>query len=217
MDREGILVGAYHALGNAARLLEDAALLYSAGRWPTSFHLAVMAREELGRFNILGKFANEMGNDTTTVTPSVVRKRVHPQSNAHHLKLKAGQSTFMLKTPLPEGTFIERQKLYEEMRNIDSEALHRKRQTAQYVDINDDETWSTPQNISDSEALQIIWIVSCEIGDSLLWAESDSECQDLLHRAKASLPRWDDFSARTKVLPVAQSSSDAQHAPELER
>lgn len=60
MNRERTLLGACLALANAVRILEDAAMLYAAGRAPTSFHLAVIAREELGRFNILVEVAQEL-------------------------------------------------------------------------------------------------------------------------------------------------------------
>jgi AbiV family abortive infection protein len=207
MNRQATLLGACHALANATRLLEDAAMLYAAGRAPSSFHLAVMAREELGRFNILGKVANELANGTA-VTASDIRKRVAPRSNPHQPKLQAGQSTFILKSPLPDETFLERQQRFTEMRETDSKALHAKRLSAQYVDLNEDETWSTPNDLKDSDALEIIWIVAGEINDTVRWVESDDECKEILERGSILLPKADDLLARTLVLP--RSNSDAQ-------
>lgn len=207
MDRKSTLLGACHALANATRLVEDAAILYAAGRAASSFHLAVMAREELGRFNILAKVAYELA-DGAAIKANVIRERVKPRSNPHQEKLQAGQSTFMLKSPLPVETYQERQKRFAEMRKSDSKELHSKRLAAQYVDLNDDETWSTPNDLKDSDALEIIWIVGGEINDTVRWVESDDECMAIIERGSILFPKADDFLARILVLP--RSNDDAQ-------
>ena len=207
MDRKSTLLGACHALANATRLVEDAAILYAAGRAASSFHLAVMAREELGRFNILAKVAYQLA-DGTAIEASVIRERVKPRSNSHQERLQAGQSTFTLKSPLPVETYLERQKRFAEMRKNDSKELHSKRLSAQYVDLNDDETWSTPNDLKDTDALQIIWTVGCEINDTVRWVESDDECKAIIERGSILLPKADDFLARVLVRP--RSNGDAQ-------
>ncbi|MGH7405703.1 MAG: AbiV family abortive infection protein, partial [Candidatus Methylomirabilales bacterium] len=60
MNAENVRVGGLRALAHAVHLLGDAALLYGEGRMASSFVLAVSAREELGRSNLLWKRAGGM-------------------------------------------------------------------------------------------------------------------------------------------------------------
>lgn len=47
-----LLQGAFYALEQAGYILQDARLLYGQGRWPSSFALAVLSREEIGQARI---------------------------------------------------------------------------------------------------------------------------------------------------------------------
>lgn len=211
MNSDTARLGACHSLANASRLLDDAVLLYMAGRIPSSFHMAVMAREELGRFNILSQIAQEIA-DGATITAADVRYRVKPTQKSHQAKLQSGQSTFFTNVPLPTESFLERQTRYTEMRKTDSNELHIKRLAAQYVDLKADETWSTPSETMESDAQALIWTVAAEIGDSLRWVESDDDCKGSLSEGDISLPRPEDFLARSLVMRSADVAAQ-QHAP----
>jgi AbiV family abortive infection protein len=194
MNREDVILGAYHALAHAVRLLDDAAILYTAKRASSSFLLAVAAREEVGQFNILNEVASEISNGGT-VSVGDIQKSAKPSKRPHQAKLEAGQSTFYLTSPLPALSWEERKKFYSDLKKRDSENLHIYRLAAQYVDLNDDGTWSLPSSTKLQDALLLISTVAGEIGDLLCWTEANNEYRGLLVKLPEALPRSEDFLA----------------------
>jgi AbiV family abortive infection protein len=201
MDRDSTMQGATHALGHAVRLLEDAAILYATKRTSSSFLLAVAAREEVGRFNILTSAANQI-LEGASISVEDMRRRLKPNRKPHQVKLQAGQSTFYTRSPLPVESFVERQQRYAELRKSDSEALHNDRLAAQYVELRANGTWSVPSATRLQDAHQLIWTIAGEIGDLLRWSETDIEFRELLSRFSESLPRSEDFLNRMFSLPA---------------
>ena len=65
IDRDSLGLGACFALTHAAQLLEDSAKLYAHKRGSSCFHLAVMAREELGRYHLLGTHRHSLADGQT--------------------------------------------------------------------------------------------------------------------------------------------------------
>ena len=78
--------GICYALCPSHHLIEDAAILYVAERIPSSFHLAVMAREELGRANLLWKRTSAMGEGDVIEADGLIK-----ELQDHKTKLDAGQ------------------------------------------------------------------------------------------------------------------------------
>lgn len=195
LSRANLNEGACYALAHSAHLLEDAAILYERNRVSSSFHIAVMAREELGRFNLLCKLAQELAEGETRDAKEVTTC-LKPGKRPHQAKLQAGQSTFFITAPLPTESFLVRQKRYEEMRKVDSTFLHSRRLAAQYVDLNPDGTWSKPSDTKKEDAEMLIYTVAGEISDSLMWAENDEGFTAICANAEFSLPRSDDIRSR---------------------
>ena len=87
IDHESLAIGACYAMAHAVNVLEDAAILYSQKRASSSFHFAVMAREELGRFNLLAERHHGLpANECVDATE--LARHLQP----HKIKLLAGQS-----------------------------------------------------------------------------------------------------------------------------
>jgi AbiV family abortive infection protein len=181
------MMGAFHALANAARFLEDAAVLYENRRRSSSYLSTVAAREELGRFNLLWRAVVEI-DDGLVITAKELRGRLRPSKEAHHAKLQAGQSMFFFQGALPVETFVERQSRYSEMRKTDSRITYEHRLSEQYVDLSDDGSWSVPGKISLRDVLMFIWVVTGEVGGALLSGEDDHRFSSALSSARVSLP-----------------------------
>jgi AbiV family abortive infection protein len=196
IDHESLAIGACYAIAHAVNVLEDAALLYSQKRASSSFHLAVMAREELGRFNLLaerhhGLPANEYVDGTELL------RHLQP----HKIKLLAGQSVVPVPMTLEElrvwQAAIERndetassaisQQIRTRAAKLKSHqvaALHQQRLKAQYVDL-DPQTgqWSRPSEVSMADASTLICTVMAEIANALIAAQGAG----WIHAAFASI------------------------------
>ena len=102
LSRDSVLLGICHSLGHAVSLISDAALLYSNQRVPSSLLLAVSAREELGKVNILNKVAQEIHTSKVTTVEDVQKRLIEHKSSSvpgnqrfsltHHCRLKRSQS-----------------------------------------------------------------------------------------------------------------------------
>lgn len=88
-----LLEGAWYAAEQCGLLLRDALPLYNGGRFGTATALGLVAREELGKAQILLRIAKEIVDGKPT-SPSALRRRI-----AEHLpKQKAGLDTVFLRT-----------------------------------------------------------------------------------------------------------------------
>jgi len=199
LTRSELIVGSLHCAVHASHLMIDAAALYRAGRASSSFLLAVTAREELGKHYILLQQAHLAGHGTT-VDVAAVQSAIRPSRAPHQTKLAAGQSTFHISAPLPKETFAERQARYKEMRKVDADALHQERMAAQYVDLEDDGTWSLPVSLRDEVAYQLMLTVACEVADPLRWVLEDAEANALATSLEPAMPSAENFLRDIELL-----------------
>lgn len=196
IDHEGLAIGACCALTHSVSVLEDAAILYSQKRASSSFHLAVMAREELGRFNLLSRRHHELPNNEFLDATELAR-----QLQPHKVKLQAGQS--MVPVPMSPDQLAAWQAAIERNDEAASSAisqqiraraarlrphqaaeLHQHRLKAQYVDFDPQSgRWSRPSEVSKAEASTLIRTVMAEIANALLAAQGTV----WLHAAFATL------------------------------
>lgn len=185
INHESLALGACYALTHAASVLEDAAILYSHKRASSSFHLAVMAREELGRYNLLSERHQQLPINEC-IDANELTKYLQPHKN----KLLAGQSTVpvpmapeqleawkaailanddMISCAIEEEIRARAKKL----KPHQVATLHQKRLKAQYVDL-DSQTghWSRPTEISLADAQTLILTVMAEISNALINTQS---------------------------------------------
>lgn len=184
VDHESLAIGACYAIAHAVNVIEDAAILYSQKRPSSSFHLAVMALEELGRFNLLVKRRHGLPANECVYATELAR-----QLQPHKIKLLAGQS--VVHVPMtPEElrawqTAIERNDetassaISQQIRTRAAKlkphqatALHQHRLKAQYVDL-DPQTaqWSRPSEVSMADSSTLIRTVLAEISNALIAAQ----------------------------------------------
>ena len=200
--------GICHALAHGVYLIEDAAILYAENRIPSSFHLAVMAREELGRANLLWKRALAIGEADSIDADQLIK-----ELKDHKTKLDAGQSTTYIELP-PEmmaaltaaiakndraaldAIHQERKRLVEQTRKHDPAALHTRRLLAQYVQLNRDGTWSLPSETVKENAHTLIFTVASEIVGTLLEVDEDPRLRDICAQARQPLPSYSEFERR---------------------
>jgi AbiV family abortive infection protein len=199
LTRSEIIVGSLHCAVHASHLITDAAALYRVGRASSSFLLAVTAREELGKHYILLKEANLVSIDAS-VSVTAIQSAIRPSKLPHQVKLAAGQSTFQVSASLPKETFSERQVRYAQMRKIDADALHQERMTAQYVDLEDDGTWSLPVGLRNDTAHHLILTVACEVADPLRWVPDDPEASALANSLVPRMPDAEAFLREVELL-----------------
>jgi AbiV family abortive infection protein len=208
MNADDLREGALIALGHSAQLLEDAALLYSGARAASSFVLAVSAREEVGRCNLLWKQADKMAAGET-VAPRVLAKRL----DDHVAKLRAGPSVAPI--PMPPkamaawkaaieandgatslAIMTEARKLVKQKLRREPSDLHQRRLDAQYVNPLPDGAWSTPSDIGRNEARVLIHTVLAGIANALIRALGDVSVAKTLARTGRTLPDMGAFTIR---------------------
>lgn len=86
-----LLEGAFYALEQAGYLLEDARVMYDRKRWPSSFALAVLGREEIGRARIYLRERKAVLSGNTVALQSLKAKV--SGRGAHEKKITAAQQT----------------------------------------------------------------------------------------------------------------------------
>jgi AbiV family abortive infection protein len=140
-----------------------------------------MAREELGRFNLLFDRRHELSDDGI-----VDAKELTMSLQPHKLKLQAGQ-TFVAVPLAPdrlaarEAAILqndvstmatisaELQKKARELKPHQAADLHQRRLKAQYVDFDlENERWSRPSDVSMADASALIRTVLAEICNAIL-------------------------------------------------
>ncbi|MBM4306887.1 MAG: AbiV family abortive infection protein [Deltaproteobacteria bacterium] len=207
LDGERLREGACYALEHCTHLTEDAATMYAAQRFATSFCLAVMAREELGRFNLLWEQSVELAEDGVICANSLA-ERLKP----HEEKIRAGQSI----VPVPmkpeemrrwtaaitandtatiEAIIAAVRMRTATVRKHAPSALHKRRLQAQYVDL-DPATgiWSTPSSIKKTEARALVHTVMAEIANVLIAAQSNGALLRTSERIGLRLPQMGPFT-----------------------
>jgi AbiV family abortive infection protein len=163
-----LLQGAWYALEQAGRLLDDAVTLIDVGRFSTAIGVAMFGREELGRYRILRQLAIDVAKGRVMSVPDV-----QSRCEDHEDKQKAAILSTTLR-PRPEtrlGDAMQTQ-LTEQpgspawlaAKAISQSAFsalikrmpadrHRLRMDSLYVDLEPNgSTWSRPSAISVEQA-----------------------------------------------------------------
>jgi AbiV family abortive infection protein len=164
-----LLHGAWYALRQSACLLTDGILLFGAGRAATAAGLALLAREELGRFHCLLKLRNDAIESGKL--PSV--KEVRNSYKDHRIKQQWGQTSVSMGfpddwadkvmeklKPNPEQEELilkDSLKPVQTKRRRDPHDRHARRGKCFYVDIEPSGAdWNLPWLMSREEAERII-------------------------------------------------------------
>jgi AbiV family abortive infection protein len=151
---DALLRGAWFALEQCGLLIEDASILFERQRYATAVGLALLAREELGRHQILFEFwhAASSGHPPTVDT-------VQKASIDHTTKQRRGRLSLtftatdsesqlgrLLATAPPDNPqFVA---LQEQMWRRQPDARRVMRERAFYVDLTDAEQWTRPSQLS---------------------------------------------------------------------
>jgi AbiV family abortive infection protein len=212
IDHKGLALGACYALTHSVNLLEDAAVLYSQKRASSSFHLAVMAREELGRFNLLSKWYHDL-----SASESIDANKLTDYLQPHKIKLLAGQS--VVPVPMTPAQLAEwkaaisqnddtaisviSQQIHARAKKVkphQAAALHQQRLKAQYVDL-DVQTgqWSRPSEMAMAEASTLIRTVMSEIANVLIATQGAQWLHAAFASAGESKPAMGPFTHRIFV------------------
>jgi AbiV family abortive infection protein len=209
VDSDSIALGACYAIDHAQTLLEDAAALYSHKRASGAFHLAVMAREELGRFNLLADRYHKL-----SAGEFLDAKKLAQSLQPHKVKLLAGQSTVpvpMTTEQLAEWSAAIRRNDEQTISAISKDVrlraqklkphqaaeLHQRRLKAQYVDL-DPQTgrWSQPSSVSMLDASMLIRTVVAEIANALIGSQGVDWIHSGFQVAGMSPPQMGPFTHR---------------------
>ena len=219
MTKNDVQVGVCLSVAHAACLIQDASILYVAHRISSSFCLAVMAREELGRANLLLQAAAEMHGDAT-----VDAEELSSQLQDHVAKLDAGQFTTHVALPsafmkewtsaierkdkaVLEHLQTKRKKIVARVRQHDPALLHTRRLKAQYVDLDGKRgVWSRPSNTKKKDAWSLVATVASEIFDWIRWAEDDTSIAADFAKTKQKLPSTVEYWDRV-MAPIAAHGS----------
>ena len=166
-----LLEGAWLALEQCGRLLEDAALLYQSGSAATAVGIGMLAREELGRSSILTRLAEEV-HAGRELTLDELEKAI----DDHVTKQAAGQFTVAFSTPPGGGLGKLMDVAYTDTPTPESRAAmkdvdrvlnkivartpgerHLARLRAFFVDPNDDGTaWNRPATFAPVKAQELL-------------------------------------------------------------
>jgi AbiV family abortive infection protein len=198
--------GACFALKHAVDLLLTAAGL-RAKRCAASFAMAVMAREEHGRFNLLAE-RHTLMSDADTIDALALFKELRD----HKLKLNAGQS--VTPVPMSESDFKEWEAaclagddvaasaisnriraLAVKLKPHQVSELHDRRMRAQYVDIDvNTGTWITPSSITQAETDTLLRTIHAELANTLIAAPRSPWLRDAQSTFGFALPAMGEFS-----------------------
>jgi AbiV family abortive infection protein len=164
-----LLKGAWYALEQSGHLLHDAVKLHSARSFATAMALALLAREELGRYRILLELWQRTTKGEVFSAEDVraayrdhgVKQRRALLSMTYRTEGSTTELAELLRARIktrpgtPEfRTVAEKLKqLDKRMRKRTPADRHAMRMSATYVDINDDGTdWNRPVAFSETEA-----------------------------------------------------------------
>jgi len=167
VSEDVLLKGAWYSIEQSGWLLRDAVTLYSKQRYASAVALALLAREELGRYHILlelwRKAVNgkpvSVGDVRAASDNHVIKQRAAQLSVVY--RAESGGVAELLRIRLNAGPGTpEWIKADEQLRQLDEKKLkrtpsnrHSTRMRTMYVDINDGETdWNRPAAFLEGEA-----------------------------------------------------------------
>jgi len=172
VSASSIVEGAYYAMEQAGRLLNDAVVLYERKRWPSSLVLAVFSLEELGKAETLLNRAIDAAN----TGPKSVQD-VRAGGTDHRTKLRTGRgpltvtATVSFWGEIPEPGTTEMAEINRQLAEADRVArenapreANEARMRALYVDLGDDELWKSPTETDSREAYLMVSAASIEYG-----------------------------------------------------
>jgi AbiV family abortive infection protein len=208
LNRTDLFKGAILALNHSASVLEAAASLYADGRVVTCFLLATLAREELGRFALLQAKAHSLSHDAK-VEPAALKGML----DKHLAKLRAGQTTYPVPMPLDwmdewkraiehgdskalEQLRPEWERAKRVIRRREPNDTHRRRLQTQYVDPQEDGSWSGPDSISDEDVRVALMGTAAGIANTLIGLQSDPDLRVVAVESGLMLPNMGDFMTR---------------------
>jgi AbiV family abortive infection protein len=209
--RDFLIEGACRAVAHAAQLAADAKELLGACRSSSAFVLSVMAREELGRANMLWKRTDTMKPGEALSAEQA--KLLENDLRSHLEKLNQGQSTThyamsaewsaKYEVALESNDRValaelhaERKRIAKGVRDGDPRRTHERRMDAQCVSFRDGSPWSDPSKVTFDEARDLLVDVAHEIGGTLMEAETNALMTATCVRCKIILPRSEVFDAR---------------------
>jgi len=163
-----LLKGAWYSIEQCGRLLRDAVTLYSNQAYASCVALALLAREELGRYRILIELWRQAANGKQVSVAELraacddhVKKQREGQLSVVYRAEGGGGLAKLLRSRLDArpGT-PEWKKADEELKRLDEKLFnrtpsdrHSTRMRAMYVDINDGATdWNRPAAFPEGEA-----------------------------------------------------------------
>lgn len=207
VSRARLAEGACLALKHSITLLLTAAGLHARNDAAASFSMAVMAREEHGRFNLLAQRFAAMSD-----ADSVAAMDLSSEMRDHKPKLSAGQSV----TPVPMSASERKEweaacltgndavasaisdtirARAEKLKPHQVADLHARRLKAQYIDIDiETGTWITPSSISIEETATLLRTVHAELANTLIAVRLMPWLRDAQDRCGCTLPTMGDFS-----------------------
>jgi AbiV family abortive infection protein len=170
VSREQLLEGAWYALEQASILLESAVALYDARQWSTAVGVGMLAREELGRFDILRDLASEAATTNVTVADVRAKSENHEKKQAKGIRSHVFKSSrdsalgraIIAKTHHHPAS-AEAQAASEVLdaaakaqRRQLPQKRHEMRMQAFYVDIQDSGEWKRPIRITGAVAHEVL-------------------------------------------------------------
>jgi AbiV family abortive infection protein len=169
-----LLQGGWYAIEQCGRLLQDAVTLHRARAYPSAVALALIAREELGRYIILRDFWRKVAEDGSLPTVEAVLAAC----DDHVEKQRQGQLSLTFRADSPGGGLARIVSAYihnppgspewkEAKAQLDTLLAklqrraptdrHSTRMRALYVDLNESGTgWSRPCELTEGEAMNCL-------------------------------------------------------------
>jgi AbiV family abortive infection protein len=166
LTEQQLLEGAWYALEQAGILMESAVSLYDARQWGTAQGVAMLGREELGRFEILRTLARETATRSVTVAEVRTKCADHEKKQAEGVRshiLRAHGESILGKAMRRRHAFgytspeaLEAQNVIDAAMKAQARRLpqqrHSMRMESFYVDITDSGDWERPTQIGPEEA-----------------------------------------------------------------
>ncbi len=189
LSTDDIIQGAYFAVEQAGRLVNDAALLFSQQRWATALALSVFSLEEIGKAEMLLSKAAD-ADRTGPKTRDMVRD---PHLKHHISKLIQARKITLTASlgwwgDVPADAAQVAKQLEDALDRYAQAApteAHQARMRALFVDLLDDEWWSRPVEITEADAHD--WLTKANIEYRRVWEQFVNTTDPLLKKVKKTL------------------------------
>lgn len=189
LSTNDIIHGAYFAVEQAGRLVNDAAILFNRQRWATTLALSVFCLEEIGKAEMLLAKAAEADR-----TGPKTRDDIRTASFTRHTsKLREARRITITASlgwwgDIPEDA-AQIAKQLEDALNIHAQnaprEAHQARLAALFVDLLEDEWWSRPAEITEDDAHS--WLTKANIEYRRIWEQFANPSDPLLKKVEKTL------------------------------